>query len=111
MRAVGVGGVLAVGLLAACNDAQTGEASRFVTACSGSGMPSALCECMDENARKILDGALYEKLVQAAEEAKLAREGGSEDGMMDKLPEDLTEEEVGQIGDFLRASRTQCRVD
>lgn len=110
MRAVGVAGVLAVGLLAACNDAQTG-ASRFVTACSGSGMSSALCECMDENARKIVDGALYEKLVQAAEEAKLAREGGSEDGMMDKLPEDLTEEEVDQIGDFLRASRTQCRVD
>ena len=106
MRAGGVAGVLTVGLLAACNDA-----SRFVTACSGSGMPSALCECLDENARKILNGALYEKLVQAAEEAKLAREAGSEDGMMDRLPEDLTKEETGQIGDFLLATRTQCRVD
>ncbi|MEM5517818.1 hypothetical protein WNY37_12745 [Henriciella sp. AS95] len=100
-------GVMAV-VTGGCEQAAPAGESEFVEACVRTDMPANLCSCMDEEAQSSLDESLYSELVTAAQSAADAREAGSEDGMMDHLPEDLSEEDSSTLVRFVMSVRGRC---
>lgn len=104
--------LMAAGLLAGvpggCDRASPAGKNEFVEACVGTDMPDDLCSCMDEAAQSSLDENLYDTLTVAVQSAAAARETGSEDGMMDHLPEDLSEADSSRLVMFMMSVRARC---